>query len=66
MANKKWYLQVNKGVCDIEILLPEFSQSNMVHIKPDIVMLLAQLGLPGYDLIIGVKTMSKIGIKLEV
>ncbi len=33
-------------VGDTEILLPEFSQSEMVHIKPDIIILLAQLGLP--------------------
>ncbi len=45
-------------VGDVEILLPEFSQSKTVHLKPDIAMLQAQLELPMYDLIIVGRTMS--------
>ncbi len=41
------------------------SQSKSVYIKADIVTLSAQLGLPMYDLVIGVKAMSKMGIKLD-
>ena len=52
-------------VGDIEILVPEFSQSKMEHIKPNIITSPAQLGLPMYDLIIGVTTMSRIDIKLD-
>ncbi len=51
-------------VGDIEILLPEFSQSKIVCVKQDIITLLAQLVLPVYNLIIGVEAMSKMGIRL--
>ena len=52
-------------VGNLEILLPQFSQTKMCHIMPGIITFLAPLGLPMYDLIIGVKTMSKIGIWLD-
>lgn len=61
-ANNKQYLQDNKGG-GIEILLPEFPQSKMVHIKPDIIKLPVELGLHIYDFFIWVKTMPKRGIK---
>ena len=40
-------------------------QSKTVHIKSYIFTLLGQLGLLEYDLIIGVNTMSKMGVKLD-
>ena len=53
-------------VGDDDILLPEFSKTKMAHIKPETIMLPAQLGLSVYDLIIGFASMSYFGINLDL
>ena len=52
-------------VGNFELLLPEFSKSRLVTMKPDIVDMPADTSPPVYDLIIGVETMASLGCILD-
>ena len=44
---------------NIEFIVPEFSESRMVTISPDIFELPKMSLQPAYDLILGIETMTK-------
>ena len=44
---------------------PAFSESTLFHIKPDRVNVADSMDKPVYNLIIGVETMTKMGIMLH-
>ena len=44
---------------------PDFSDSKLFTLKPDIVDIPAEMNKPVYDLIIGVETMAKMNIVLD-
>ena len=46
-------------------MLPEFSKSRLVTMKPDIVDMPADTSPPVYDFIIGVETMASLGCILD-
>ena len=46
----------------LELLFPEFSGSKLFSVRPDIVDIPANENKPVYDMILGVKTMSKMGV----
>ena len=50
---------------NLEFILQEFSESKMVTISPDIYELTKMSPQPAYDLIIGIKTMTKLGMVLN-
>ena len=50
---------------NLEFILPEFSESRMVTISPDIHELPKMLLQPAYDLIIGVETTIKMVVVLK-
>ena len=52
-------------VGNFELLLPKFSKSRLVTMKPDIVDMPADTSPPVYDLIIGVETMASLGCILD-
>ena len=52
-------------VGNLEICFPEYSNNKQILVRPDIVDIPADQDLPTYDLILGVETMSKLGIVLD-
>ena len=52
-------------VGDFELLLPKFSKSKLVKVKPDIIEIPKESSPPVYDMIIGIETMSKLGVVLD-
>ena len=52
-------------VGDLELYFPDFSGSKFVKIKPDIVDMPSETSKPVYDVIIGIKTMARLGIVLD-
>ena len=52
-------------VGNLEICFPEYSRNKQILIRPDIVDMPEDSDLPTYDLILGVETMSKLGIVLD-
>ena len=52
-------------VGNLEVCFPEYSNNKQILIQPDIVDMPEDSDLPTYDLILGVKTMSKLGIVLD-
>ena len=50
---------------NLEFIFPEFSESRMVTISPDIFELPKTSLQPAFDLIIGIETMSKLGVILN-
>ena len=52
-------------VRNLEICFPEYSKNKQILVRPDIVDIPEDEDLPTYDLILGVKTMSKLGIVLD-
>ena len=52
-------------VGNLEIKFPEFSESKLFKIKPDIVDIPPEMNKPIYDLIIGVETMAKMGVIMD-
>ena len=49
----------------LELEFPEYSKSKRIHLKPDIIDIPVGNGPPAYDLILGVETMSELGILLN-
>ena len=47
------------------MLLPDFSGSKTIRLRPDIVKLKESDPLPVYDLILGVKTLISLGCKMD-
>ena len=45
---------------------PAFSESKLFKIKPDIVDIPKEMNKPVYDLIIGVETMAKMGVVMDL
>ena len=52
-------------VGDLDIIFPEFSESKIMHLKPDIVDTPETGGKPAYDLILGTETLAKLGVILD-
>ena len=52
-------------VGDFELLFPKFSKSKLVKMKPDIIEMPKESSPPVYDMIIGIETMSKLGVVLD-
>ena len=52
-------------VGNLDLKFPEFSESKLFKIRPDIVNVPKEMNKPVYDLIIGVKTMTKMGVILD-
>ena len=50
---------------DLEFIFPEFSESKIVTVKPDVVRLPRDSPQPGYDLIIGIETLVSLGAVLD-
>ena len=50
---------------NLDCMFPEFSESKMLSISPDIFELPKMSPQPAYDLIIGVETMTKLGMVLN-
>ena len=50
---------------NLDFIFPEFSESRMVTISPDIFKLPKMSPQPAYDLIIGIETMTKLGVLLN-
>ena len=49
----------------MELIFPEYSDSKLVTVKPDIVDIPAEMSKPVYDMILGVETMAKMGVVLD-
>ena len=49
----------------LDLKFPEFSESKLFKVRPDIVDVPKEMNKPVYDLIIGVKTMTKMGVILD-
>ena len=49
-------------VGNLDLKFPEFSKSKLFKIRPGIVDVPKEMNKPVYDLIIGVKTMTKMGV----
>ena len=49
----------------LELTFPEFSDSKLFSVRPDIVNVPAEQNKPVYDMILGTKTMSKMGVILD-
>ena len=49
----------------LDIILPKYSDSKLISIRPDIINIPDEMNKPVYDLIIGVETMAKLGIVLD-
>ena len=70
LAPQKWRtscgtFETTKVGDELAFLFPEFSESRMYRVSPDIMELPAHADQPAYDLIIGVKTMAKWGVVLD-
>ena len=52
-------------VGNLELKFPEFSESKLFKLKPDIVDIPPEMNKPVYDLIIGVETMAKMNIVMD-
>ncbi len=69
IAPQKW--QTSNGtfktmkVGILELLFPEFSTSKLFSVRPGIADILADENKPVYDMILGTKTMSKMGVVLN-
>ena len=49
----------------MDVIFPEFSHSKVASFKPDVVSIPKTANPPAYDLIIGVKSLVKIGAVLD-
>ena len=70
IAPQRWCTSSGTFVTDkvgnnLEFIFPEFSESRMVTISPDIFELPKTSPQPAFDLIISVETMSKLGVILN-
>ena len=70
IAPQRWCMSNGTFVTDkvgdnLEFILPKFSESIMVTIDPDIFELIKMSPQPEYYLIIGLKTMTKLGMVLN-
>ena len=52
-------------VGNLDLKFPEFSESKLFKIRPDIVNVPREMNKPVYDLIIGVETLTKMGVILD-
>ena len=52
-------------VANLDIRFHDFSESKLFRVRPDIVDVPKEMNKPVYNLIIGVKTMTKMGIVLD-
>ena len=67
IAPQRWCTSNGTFVTDkvgnnLEFIFPEFSESRMVTISPDIFELPKTSPQPAFDIIIGIETMSKLGM----
>ena len=65
VAYVKQHLCLDKVGDNLEFIFPEFSESRMVTISPDIFELPKTSLQPAFDLIIGIETMTKLGVVLN-
>ena len=70
IAPQRWRMSNGTFVTDkvgdnLEFIFPEFSESRMVTISPDIFELPKMSPKPAYYLIIGIETMPKLGVVLN-
>ena len=70
IAPQRWRTSNGTFVTDkvghnLEFIFPEFSESRMVTISPDIFELPKTSPQPAFDLIIGIETMTKLGVILN-
>ena len=56
---------MDKVGSNLELIFPEFSESRMVTISPDIYEPPKMSLQPAFDLIIGIETMTKLGVVLN-
>ncbi len=49
----------------LELLIPEFYNSKLFSVRPDIVDILADENKPVYHMILGIKTMAEMGVVLN-
>ena len=69
IAPQKWrtsngtFKMTKVGV--LELTFPEFSESKLFSIRPDIVYISASKSKPVYNMILGTKTMSRMGVVLN-
>ena len=67
IAPQRWHMSKGTFVMDkvgnnLEFIFPEFSESRMVTISPDIFELPKMSLQPAFDLIIGIETITKLGM----
>ena len=70
IAHQRWHKSNSTFVTvkvgnNLEFIFPEFSESRMVTISPDIFELPKMSLQPAFDLIIGIETMTKLGMVLN-
>ena len=70
IAPQRWRTSSGTFITDkvgdnLEFIFPEFSESRMVTISPDIFELPKTSPQPAFDLIIGIETMTKLGMVLN-
>ena len=56
--------ETNK-VANIDLVFPEYSNSKLVKVRPDVVEVPESETLPPYDLILGTETLAKLGVILN-
>ena len=52
-------------VGNLDMIFPEFSESKVMHLTPDIVDIPEKEAKPAYDLILGTETLAKLGVILD-
>ena len=52
-------------VGNLDMIFPEFSESKIMHLKPDIVDIPEKDTKPAYDLILGTEILAKLGVILD-